>query len=88
MLATHLAKRLSRHYNNCLCELAMIRIILRVMYQLSKTNQVAVVMPETAPACKQALIANFGAEILHYDISTDHITGVRDELAHRITTVG
>ena len=41
-------------------------------------------MPETAPRVKRALTDSFGAEVQTYDISTDHVTGVRDRLTREI----
>ena len=47
-------------------------------------KRVVIVMPESAPKVKFALTRSFGAEILTYDIATDHQTGQRDKLTHRI----
>ncbi|MDP6702708.1 MAG: pyridoxal-phosphate dependent enzyme, partial [Candidatus Latescibacteria bacterium] len=41
-------------------------------------KRVIIVMPESAPQVKFELTRSFGAEILTYDISTDHQTGQRD----------
>jgi len=49
--------------------------------------RVIVVMPETAPKIKFERTRSFGAEIRTYDISTDHLTGVRDRLTREITEV-
>ena len=48
-------------------------------------RDVVVVMPESAPVKKFELTKSFGAEVLTYDIATDHITGVRDKLTAEIT---
>ena len=47
-------------------------------------KRVIVVMPESAPQVKFELTRSFGAEILTYDISTDHQTGQRDKLTKQI----
>ncbi|MEE2873946.1 MAG: pyridoxal-phosphate dependent enzyme, partial [Candidatus Latescibacterota bacterium] len=47
-------------------------------------KRVVIVMPESAPKVKFVLTRSFGAEILTYDIATDHQTGQRDKLTHRI----
>lgn len=47
-------------------------------------KRVIIVMPETAPKVKFDLTRSFGAEILTYDIATDHLTGRRDELTREI----
>ena len=47
-------------------------------------KRVIIVMPETAPKVKFELTRSFGAEIRTYDISTDHLTGRRDELTREI----
>ena len=47
-------------------------------------KRVVIVMPESAPKVKFALTRSFGAEILTYDIATDHQTGQRDKLTRRI----
>ena len=44
-------------------------------------------MPETAPQIKFELTRRFGAEVLTYDIATDHLTGVRDRLTAEIAEV-
>lgn len=51
-------------------------------YRLEK--RVVVIMPETAPKVKFNLTRSFGAEILTYDITTDHLTGRRDNLTREI----
>ena len=50
-------------------------------------KRVVIVMPESAPKVKFALTRSFGAEILTYDIATDHQTGQRDKLTRRIAEV-
>jgi threonine dehydratase len=47
-------------------------------------KRVIIVMPESAPQVKFGLTASFGAEIRTYDITTDHETGVRDQLTREI----
>lgn len=47
-------------------------------------KKVVVIMPETAPQVKFNLTRSFGAEILTYDITTDHLTGVRDRLTREV----
>jgi threo-3-hydroxy-L-aspartate ammonia-lyase len=47
-------------------------------------KRVIIVMPETAPKIKFELTRSFGAEIRTYDIATDHLTGVRDQLTRQI----
>ena len=47
-------------------------------------KRVVIVMPESAPKVKFALTRSFDAEILTYDIATDHQTGQRDKLTRRI----
>lgn len=47
-------------------------------------KKVVVIMPETAPQVKFNLTRSFGAEILTYDITTDHLTGRRDSLAREV----
>ena len=47
-------------------------------------KRVMVVMPESAPKVKFQLTQSFGAEIMTYDISTDHQTGVRDRLTRQL----
>ena len=47
-------------------------------------KRVVIVMPESAPKVKFALTRSFGAEVLTYDIATDHKTGQRDKLTRRI----
>ena len=51
-------------------------------------KQVIIVMPESAPQVKFDLTASFGAEIRTYDITTDHETGVRDQLTREIVEQG
>lgn len=48
------------------------------------SRRVIVLMPETAPRIKFERTKSFGAEIRTYDISTDHLTGLRDRLAKEI----
>ena len=45
---------------------------------------VMIVMPDSAPQTKFELTRSFGAEILTYDIRTDHQTGQRDRLTREI----
>lgn len=47
-------------------------------------KRVIVVMPESAPRVKFELTRSFGADIRTYDITTDHLTGVRDRLTREI----
>jgi threonine dehydratase len=47
-------------------------------------KRVIIVMPETAPKIKFERTRSFGAEIRTYDISTDHETGLRDQLTKQI----
>lgn len=47
-------------------------------------KRVIIVMPETAPQVKFERTRSFGAEIRTYDISTDHLTGVRDRITREI----
>ncbi len=47
-------------------------------------KRVIIVMPESAPQVKFALTRSFGAEVLTYDIATDHQTGQRDKLTRQI----
>lgn len=47
-------------------------------------KRVIIVMPESAPKVKFVLTRSFGAEILTYDIATDHQTGQRDKLTRQI----
>lgn len=47
-------------------------------------KKVVVIMPETAPQVKFNLTRSFGAEILTYDITTDHLTGQRDKLTREV----
>ena len=47
-------------------------------------KRVIIVMPESAPQVKFELTRSFGAEILTYDIATDHQTGQRDKLTRQI----
>ena len=49
------------------------------------SRKVFVVMPETAPTVKFERTRAFGAEILTYDIASDHITGQRDNLTKDLT---
>jgi threonine dehydratase len=48
------------------------------------SSRVIIVMPESAPKVKFENTRRYGAEIRTYDISTDHLTGVRDRLAKEI----
>jgi threonine dehydratase len=43
-------------------------------------KRVVIVMPETAPTVKFRLTRSFGAEVRTYDITTDHMTGVRNRM--------
>ncbi len=47
-------------------------------------KRVIIVMPESAPKVKFELTRSFGAEIRTYDIATDYLTGVRDQMAREI----
>lgn len=47
-------------------------------------KRVMIVMPESAPKVKFEITRSFGAEILTYDIATDHLTGRRDSLTKEI----
>ena len=47
---------------------------------------VIIVMPESAPKIKFENTRRYGAEIKTYDITTDHLTGVRDRLAQEIAS--
>ena len=47
-------------------------------------KRVIIVMPESAPKVKFELTRSFGAEIRTYNIATDHLTGVRDQMAREI----
>ena len=47
-------------------------------------KRVLVVMPDSAPKIKFELTRTFGAEILTYDISQDHVTGDRDKLTRQL----
>jgi threonine dehydratase len=47
-------------------------------------KRVIIVMPNTAPKVKSQLTKSFGAEIRTYDITTDHLTGVRDRMSRAI----
>jgi len=47
-------------------------------------SRVIIVMPESAPKIKFENTRRYGAEVRTYDISTDHLTGVRDRLAKEI----
>ena len=49
-------------------------------------KHVCIIMPDTAPKIKFERTASFGAEILTYDIATDHLTGIRDRLAREVVT--
>jgi len=48
-------------------------------------KRVIIVMPESAPKVKFELTRSFGAEIRTYDIATDHLTGLRDQMAREIS---
>jgi len=50
-------------------------------------KRVLIVMPDTAPTLKFELTRSFGAEIQAYNIATDHETGERDRLTHKIAKV-
>ncbi len=47
-------------------------------------KRVVIVMPESAAQVKFGLTRSFGAEVLTYDIATDHKTGQRDRLTREI----
>lgn len=47
-------------------------------------KRVIIVMPDTAPAVKFAMVKSFGAEVRTYDIARDHETGERDRLTRQI----
>ena len=47
-------------------------------------KRVIIVMPQSAPQVKFALVRSFGAEIRTYDIARDHETGERDRLTREI----
>lgn len=47
-------------------------------------KRVIIVMPESAPKVKFELTRSFGAEIRTYNIATDHLTGVRDQMTREI----
>jgi len=47
-------------------------------------KRVIIVMPDNAPQVKFDLTRSFGAEILTYDIATDHVTGLRDQMVREI----
>lgn len=47
-------------------------------------KRVIIVMPESAPKVKFELTRSFGAEIRTYNIATDHLTGVRDQMSREI----
>lgn len=47
--------------------------------------RVIIVMPESAPKVKFENTRRYGAEVRTYDITTDHLTGVRDRLAQEIS---
>ena len=49
------------------------------------SRKVFIVMPETAPTIKFERTRAFGAEILTYDIASDHLTGQRDKLTKALT---
>jgi threo-3-hydroxy-L-aspartate ammonia-lyase len=49
-------------------------------------KRVIIVMPESAPQVKFELTRSFGAEIRTYDIATDHVTGIRDQLTRDIAS--
>ena len=48
-------------------------------------KRVIIVMPESAPKIKFEHTKRYGADVRTYDITTDHITGVRDRLAKEIS---
>lgn len=48
------------------------------------SKKVKVVMPETAPTVKFERTRSFGAEILTYDLATDHLTKQRDTLTRQL----
>ena len=48
-------------------------------------KRVIIVMPESAPKVKFELTRAFGGEIRTYDIATDHLTGIRDQMVNEIT---
>jgi threonine dehydratase len=48
-------------------------------------KRVIIVMPDTAPAVKFAMVKSFGADVRTYDIARDHETGERDRLTRQIT---
>jgi threonine dehydratase len=50
-------------------------------------KRVIIVMPETAPVVKFNLTRSFGAEIRTYDITQDHITGIRERMIREIVDV-
>ncbi|QDT04805.1 L-threonine dehydratase catabolic TdcB [Rubripirellula lacrimiformis] len=47
-------------------------------------KRVIIVMPDDAPEIKFERTRSFGAEIRTYDKSTDHVTGLRDQLTREI----
>jgi threonine dehydratase len=47
-------------------------------------KRVIIVMPQTAPEIKFRLTRSLGAEIRTYDISTDHVTGIRNRMSRQI----
>lgn len=47
-------------------------------------KRVLIVMPDSAPQVKFAMVRSFGAEIRTYDIARDHETGERDRLTRQI----
>ena len=42
------------------------------------------VMPDTAPKIKFQITQSFGAQVLTYQIATDHLTGIRDQMTRQI----
>ncbi|MBX9652372.1 threonine/serine dehydratase [bacterium] len=47
-------------------------------------KKVIIVMPESAPRVKFEMTKSFGAEIRTYDITNDHLTGIRDKMTRAI----
>lgn len=47
-------------------------------------KRVIIVMPETAPQIKFERTRSFGAEVRTYDITTDHLTGLRDQMTREL----
>jgi threonine dehydratase len=47
-------------------------------------KRVIIVMPETAPRIKFERTQSFGAEIRTYDVTTDHQTGLRDQMTREL----